>query len=243
MVATMRSADGKEVLAAYQWKNNAEMMADVASIWIGDTDVVYDPTYGKGGFWKEFRPKKFLYDDIDKAKGWGGDFRDLLWEDETFDVVVFDPPYISPGGRTTSTISGFNNAYGIDSCAKSPDLLWKDIQLGMKECVRVLRPGGRLMQKAMNYISSATYLDYETRVVLEMLGLDLEIVDKFHLVKKNAGPQPKNRTRICPSCKGKAAVFLAVEPACPTCEGAGRVASRQEHSRNNMSTLIVGIKK
>jgi hypothetical protein len=223
--------------AAHNWSNNAAMMADVAKLWIKDDDLVLDPTYGQGNFWKKYRPKNLTGTDLDPTKtdpAWGPvDFTNMPWPDSWFDVVVFDPTYVTPGGRKTSTIKKFNNAYGMDTAKKTLAEQWDDICKGMTECVRV--SSGLVMQKVMNYISSGKYWDYEFEVIAEMRRLGLTVVDKFHLVKKFAGPQPKDRTRKCPTCKGKhGGRFCSGE-----CDGTGRVRSIQHHASNNMSTLIV----
>ena len=68
-----------------------------------------------------------------------GDFRDMPFEDETFYLVVFDPPHLLWAGKK----GRLKAAYG--------DLnkeTWKeDIKAGFDECWRVLRPGGTLIFK------------------------------------------------------------------------------------------------
>lgn len=66
-----------------------------------------------------------------------GDFTDLPFPDETFQMVVFDPPH---------TFNGKNSAmaqkYGRLESG------WRDdIAAGFAECFRVLRPGGTLVFK------------------------------------------------------------------------------------------------
>lgn len=238
------------VLAAQAWKTNADMMADVAKLYIKPDDYVYDPTYGKGGFWKRFRPEFLYSDDLNPEKGDGGDFRTIQnrMKPETFDVVVFDPAYVTPGGRDTSTIQVMNAAYGMDTTKMSLEEQWDDIVLGMKGCVYALREGGFMMQKCMNYISSGKYHNYQKKVTDKMEELGLTIVDQFVFVRASGGPQPKDRTRICPTCKGNgwASDWLAEHKTsgalCGNCGGNGRVKTVQAHASNNYSVLIVGQK-
>jgi SAM-dependent methyltransferase len=66
------------------------------------------------------------------------DFRALPHDDETFRVVVFDPPHLVRVGRKSWTFA----KYG----ALGPE--WKDdLSAGFAECFRVLRPGGVLIFK------------------------------------------------------------------------------------------------
>lgn len=66
------------------------------------------------------------------------DFRDMPFEDNTFYLVVFDPPHLRKAGET----SWLAKKYGV----LSED--WKqDISQGFKECMRVLKPSGTLILK------------------------------------------------------------------------------------------------
>lgn len=68
-----------------------------------------------------------------------GDFRSMPFEDETFRLVLFDPPHIvrpNPSGRIAKM-------YG----ALLPDTEQDDLRRGFLECWRVLAPGGTLVFK------------------------------------------------------------------------------------------------
>lgn len=66
------------------------------------------------------------------------DFRDMPFEDDVFDMVVFDPPHLINVGES----SWLAKKYG------RLDELWpEDIRQGFAECMRVLRPAGTLIFK------------------------------------------------------------------------------------------------
>ena len=227
------------IVAAKNWANNAAMMVDVAALWIDlEHDCVLDPTYGQGGFWKKVKPKNLTGTDLYTAAPAGADdFTQMQWLAEAFDVVVFDPAYVTPGGRATSTIVDMNQAYGMDTAARTLVEQWEVICDGMLECWRVLKPGGLIMQKCMNYISSGSFHNYRHAVTNELARIGFEQVDEFSLVRKAGGPQPKNRTRKCAACRG------AVDgKGCDVCGGTGKIPSVQHHARNNVSFLIVARK-
>ncbi|MEV9639500.1 class I SAM-dependent methyltransferase [Mammaliicoccus sciuri] len=66
------------------------------------------------------------------------DFRDMPFEDESFYLVVFDPPHLINAGED----SWLAKKYG------RLDDLWRfDIRQGFYECMRVLKPNGTLIFK------------------------------------------------------------------------------------------------
>lgn len=103
-------------------------------------------------FWYDKHQKNTLY--IDNRRTDGGhiperpthsvnpdvlmDFRELALRDESFQLVVFDPPHIIRDG-----IKGIiGKKYGV------LDSSWPhDIRRGFSECWRVLKPGGVLIFK------------------------------------------------------------------------------------------------
>ncbi len=66
------------------------------------------------------------------------DFRDMPFADESFSLVVFDPPHLLRSGPN----SWMSQAYG-----KLADSWQNDLQLGFSECFRVLKPYGTLVFK------------------------------------------------------------------------------------------------
>ena len=66
------------------------------------------------------------------------DFRDMPFADESFYLVVFDPPHLIRAGKD----SWLAKKYG------KLDELWPaDIRQGFNECMRVLKPNGTLIFK------------------------------------------------------------------------------------------------
>jgi len=66
------------------------------------------------------------------------DFRNMPFEDNTFYLVVFDPPHLRSAGQN----SWLAQKYGILS-----DNWQQDIAQGFRECMRVLKPYGTLIFK------------------------------------------------------------------------------------------------
>lgn len=213
------------VLAADYWGTNAELITQCVRLrYLRKDWMVLDPTYGNGLWWTKFRPHNLIFHDI---KIDGVDFTDLPYEDDQFDAVTYDPPYVSKGGRKTKNASmqKHQKAYGLGDAPRTPALLQELIDAGLEECSRVLMPvrrsapGGYLLVRCQDYISGGKFWPgtYYTHRKAESLGL--EQVDRFEFLVKKPRPQPK-RTRLDPKT-GR------------------RVASKQQHARRNISTLLV----
>ncbi|MGP1505778.1 MAG: SAM-dependent methyltransferase [Eggerthia catenaformis] len=67
------------------------------------------------------------------------DFKDIPFEDDTFYLVVFDPPHLKQVGKN----SWLAKKYGTLDKQTWPS----DIQQGFNECMRVLKPNGTLIFK------------------------------------------------------------------------------------------------
>ena len=66
------------------------------------------------------------------------DFREILFPDESFRLVVFDPPHLRSAGNT----SWLGIKYGV------LESTWQnDLRRGFEECMRVLHPYGVLIFK------------------------------------------------------------------------------------------------
>lgn len=222
----------QRIRAAYLWRDNAEVIGTVHELgFLRDGDHVLDPTYEKGNWWKDWRPEKLT---TNNRKVDSSDFRALPYADGSFDAVAFDPPYVAPGGRRTSTIQAMHEAYGMDEQTeispgpgglpdpmfRTPQQLQKIIDAGMTEMTRLVRPaatldrGGIILVKCMSYVWGGRFhpgAELTWQHATNDLGLIT--VDRLIHVRKKAGPQPKTNR-----------------------DGSTRV---QRHAANNSSTLWV----
>lgn len=200
------------VKAADTWRSNAELIEAVVELgYIKPGDRVLDPTYGRGTWWKNYRPDRFHPHDLAID---GVDFRSLPYRADLFDVVTFDPPYVAVGGRKTSTIGGdakfvasslkgasghdgsdFHNRYGLHNAPTTPAGLQQLMNEGATEAYRVTRPGGIILWKAMDYISSGKFWPGEFLVQEHAASLGLVFVDKFVMVAQGLRPQPAHVTQ------------------------------------------------
>lgn len=117
--------------------DNSDLIKTVASLYAVDPDIsIADVTYGKGVFWKKCQHLDVTGSDLITTPERPYDFRDLPYEDKSFDIVVLDPPYIhSPGDHMTD--SRYQNAHTTGG------FLYGDIMElyrgGMAQALRVAR--------------------------------------------------------------------------------------------------------
>lgn len=180
------------VQSVVRCQENGPLLAAAAQLWIGELDSVLDVTYGRGRFWTKVRPLGLVAHDIHLDNV---DFRHLPEGDATVDVVVFDPPYIAQGGRDTSTVPDFLDAYGLDDVPSTVRELETLIAQGMAEALRVLKPRGRLMVKCMDYVNGGRLVLGHHFVVTTALALGMDQVDEF-IHSSGTGPQPPRERQM-----------------------------------------------
>ncbi len=179
------------VMAISTAKNNAELIAQAAELgYVGDR--VLDATYGLGRFWKLHTPTMLITNDIDPDRDamYTNDFRSMPWLNDSFDTVVFDPPYKLNG---TGGSHASDEAYGVAWRGISRDDKLALARYGATECIRVLRPGGHLLWKCQDQVEGGR-VRWQTRIFAdhaEAHGCDL--VDMLHLPSYR--PQPEGTSQ------------------------------------------------
>lgn len=112
---------------------------------------ILDACCGSRMFWYDRENKHTIYQDnrelnttlcdgrkLEIKHDTFGDFRKMDYADNTFDLVVFDPPHLNKAGKN----SWLAQKYGVLA-----DNWQEDIKAGFEECFRVLRPFGTLVFK------------------------------------------------------------------------------------------------
>lgn len=116
---------------------NADLMAAVAPLYL--TGSVLDVTYGEGKWWDRFRPDPFGAHDLFKLDG--VDFQDLPEDDDEYETVTYDPPYVLSGTVSSPRLGpDFQRRYGIgipNVRRSSSNALLALILAGLAESCRV----------------------------------------------------------------------------------------------------------
>jgi hypothetical protein len=97
-----------------------------------------------------------------------------------------------PGGRSTSTIDSFNDRYGLHTTPTTPSANQESINAGVDEAHRILRDGGILAVKCMDFISSGSFWPGTHLTTEHAVCAGFALVDRFEHVRR-PGPQPPYR--------------------------------------------------
>lgn len=187
----------KRVLTADHWPTNGHIVRDalVPLGYLRTGWVALDPTFGlEGGWWKLWQPRDLMTCCRPED---GSDFRDIQQPTGVIDVVAFDPPYVSQGGRETSTLgpTGMIDRFGMHDTEATPELQQAVNDAGLVEVHRVLRRGGLALVKAQQYVTSGQLFDGTYHVKQCAYELGFRLVDQLIHVG-SPGPQPAHARQV-----------------------------------------------
>lgn len=99
------------------------------------------------------------------------------------------------GGRATTTIPDFYDRYGLVHAARTPELLCESNNLAMEQAMAILKPGGHLLVKCQDYVSSGKLFLGTHWTLTAALGMGLECCERFEHVG-HARAQPPGRRQV-----------------------------------------------
>jgi hypothetical protein len=218
---------GGPVLTAAPWPTNAHMVEDLAGagLYLRPDSVTIDLTTNAAKWWRRWRPDTLVTNDLDPR--WPTDHHfDVRCptlpegtKTSGFDVACLDLPYVSTGGRTTSTVPDFNRNYGLVDVPRTPDATTQLLCEGLAGAMRLLRirdvsaaarrngtrhQGGLCLFKGKNYISSATLQPTILDVINYARAIPgVHFEDWFlHLTKPMAQPKLRGKNKDIESPQG-----------------------------------------
>lgn len=136
--------------------SNADLFPSVLKLYAPLGSRVLDMTFGKGVFWRNVPQGGYLLtsNDLIQPADMHEDFRRMSFPDQSFDVVVLDPPYAySPKSTVKESIAGcygLNNSVDISNMQKVLELY----EGGISEARRLLTKNGILIVKTQDIIQS-----------------------------------------------------------------------------------------
>ena len=186
-----KSPDGKatnELIFSAHTSNNTEVFISILELYISPGAKIADVTYGRGAFWKNVDKNKYnLYPSDIKT---GIDCRDLPYENETYDCIVLDPPYMhTPGGTAHVNHQNFENYYKNNSL-KNEEKKYHEAVLDLyykaaKEANRVLKKKGFLIVKCQDEVCANKQRLTHVELINEFANYGYICEDLFVVVRTN----------------------------------------------------------
>ena len=175
---------------------NAGVFPSILSLHVPDRSKIADVTYGKGVFWRNIRTDKYDLHPSDIANGI--DCRDLPYLDESFDCIVFDPPYMEGFFRNSDSTKAGTGSYGAfrehysngHEAPRRGGGKWHAavVELyeeGGREAHRVLRDNGVLIVKCQDEVSANRQHLTHVEVINAYESIGFFCKDLFVVVRPN----------------------------------------------------------
>jgi methylase of polypeptide subunit release factors len=174
---------------------NAEVFPQILALHVPKGAKVADITWGLGVFWKKVPEGKYEVHGTDLKSG--VDCRALPYGNESFDCIVFDPPYMEGFFRKnqdhlggSGTHASFRNAYSNGLATEEGGPKWHgavvDLYVkGGKEAARVLRPNGIFIVKCQDEVSANRQWLTHVEIINAYAEMGFYARDLFVVVRAN----------------------------------------------------------
>jgi tRNA G10 N-methylase Trm11 len=184
-----------DVIVSASIAGNAEIFPQILALHVPAGSKIADVTYGGGVFWRNVDLKKYELVASDIANGI--DCRELPYENNSFDALVLDPPYMEGLLRNNishkagaSNYSAFREYYSNGDEANKDGPKWHKAVTDLYfkagvEAVRVLKDNGVLIVKCQDEVSANRQCLTHVEIINYYHKLGFYTKDLFIVVRKN----------------------------------------------------------
>jgi tRNA G10 N-methylase Trm11 len=168
--------------------NDTEAIENILKLHSKNKKIDLDPTYSKGNFYKKIQKPKFCFDIEPQIPGvMKADVRKLPLDDNSVETIIFDPPFLATTGPSLlkqNTSNRINRRFGVYPNEVKLFEMYVD---ALKELYRVCKPGGILIFKCQDKVSSGKqYFShcfiYNKAIEFGWLPIDLFILLAKHRI-------------------------------------------------------------
>ena len=165
---------------------NDQVFPYIMSLYVAPNSTVADVTYGKGVFWKKVPKGMYALKKSDLSTGI--DCRDLPYQSESIDCIVFDPPYMhTPGGTAHTNHQNYEGYYRNNKTQSEKKYHEAVLDLyfsAAKEAFRVLKPGGIYIVKCQDEVCALRQRFTHVEIINELTTYGFVPEDLFVVTRK-----------------------------------------------------------
>ncbi len=185
-----KSPDGistNNLIFSCRQSSNDDVFPDILKLYVPENSIIADVTYGKGVFWKQVNLDNYSLFPTDLKNGI--DARQLSYENDSIDCVVFDPPYMhTPGGTAHSNHQNYEEYYrnNVTKAVKKYHEAVLELYFeSAKEAYRVVRPDGIYIVKCQDEVCSNKQRLTHVEIINELLTYGFIVEDLFVVMSLN----------------------------------------------------------
>ena len=167
--------------------NQAEIIRNILHLHVPGGKIDCDPTYSKGAFYDgtEIEAPVLRFDIFPQTDGVvKANARQLPLEDGSINCMMFDPPFLATTGKSLTEGSGnrINRRFGVYPNERELHQFYKS---ALQEAHRVLNPGGILIFKCQDKVSSGKQYFSHVFIMNEAVKAGFYPKDLFILTARN----------------------------------------------------------
>jgi hypothetical protein len=184
-----------DVVVSAHIGGNAEIFPKLLNLHVPKGAKIADITWGQGVFWKNVPKDDYEVHGTDLKTG--VDCRKLPYKNESYDCIVFDPPYMEGFFRRdkrhlggSGTHSAFRRAYSNGAATEEGGPKWHAAVVhlyeeGGKEAARVLKNNGIYIVKCQDEVSANRQWLTHVEIINAYSKLGFYARDLFVVVRPN----------------------------------------------------------
>jgi tRNA G10 N-methylase Trm11 len=186
--ASPRGISTNDLIFSAYTGDNSHTLSQIIKLYIPAGSSIADITYGNGAFWKQIDIQKYhcLFSDIKT----GTDCRALPYANESFDCIVFDPPYMHVSGRSAHRDHQNYEPYYRNNESREIIKKYHEAVLDLYfktaiEAFRVLKKNGILIIKCQDEVCANKQRLTHVEIINELTCLNYICEDLFVVMRAN----------------------------------------------------------
>ncbi len=166
--------------------DQTEILKNILELYIKEDHFHLDPTFSKGNFYRAIPKPELQFDLFPQHSDVAvSDYCHLPISDNTIRNVIFDPPFVIGKPNISINKKGCNIVCNRFGSFKNKQELLNSYNDALLEFKRILQPGGYLIFKCQDQVSSGKQHLIHCDIYTMALKYSYEPIDIFVLLAKN----------------------------------------------------------